>query len=62
MNKGKIMFKDLPDWLKKTISKSKCIYCKEKLVEEGVIGIGIRNSSQYKDITVFYYDYKCTLN
>lgn len=50
---------DLPNWLKDSLSSYKCLHCKKHMVEDHITGVGIRQSSKYKDKTVFFFEYDC---
>ncbi|MFW6129641.1 MAG: hypothetical protein ACOC56_00565 [Atribacterota bacterium] len=50
---------DLPSWLKDNLSSYKCLHCKKHMVEDHIIGVGIRQSSKYEGKTVFFFEYDC---
>jgi len=50
---------DLPVWLKKELHKYRCPQCQKVMDEKGILGIGIRVSSKYKDKSVFFFDFLC---
>jgi len=51
---------DLPAWLKKDLHKYRCPQCQKVMNEDGILGIGIRSSSKYKDKSVFFFDFLCS--
>ena len=53
---------NIPPWLRQDIKKNQypCPTCSKIITEEGIIGIGIRISSKFKDKTVFFFEFLCT--
>jgi len=51
---------DLPAWLKKDLHKYRCPQCQKVMDEKGILGVGIKVSSKYKEKTVFFFDFLCS--